>query len=216
MDVFIPTNATMLGSYRDIQYKSIKMITGIRSNANKDSILNHSVGGSFRCFTADQIKSKMTGMGIENGYLCDDCPNHHHKGFDEVPQLETLIKRNATDIFKVKTNTFLKGWRKSEGKWSRIQCTCGENLKLDHITSCHHQTKNKADITTAIREPLSQFLNKVKDFVPIQCPKINFFASQRPSDTQNLDREYHQQGPVIKKICAQLRQIKIHVLNTFD
>ena len=85
MDVFIPTNKSMYEAYRTIQYRSVKLIAGIKSNPSKDRILDEYAGSSFKCFTADSIKSKMDNMGINNGYLCSDCNNHQYKAFDDVP-----------------------------------------------------------------------------------------------------------------------------------
>ena len=130
--------------------------------------------------------------------LCKHCTNHQYPPSSTQIPLVTLAKLGATKIFKLKADTWLKGWRRNDQgaknvsavatrdkktpKWTKVVCSCGERLTIEHVASCPRQQIHRYNLEQSTGKQLNYFLTKAKQFQPTPPPPSAFTRTRHYSD----------------------------------
>ena len=111
MEAFISDSESVYQSYRDLYYKSINLLTKVTQKVQKDVILNEAIGHRFECFVSNKIADKLRNLDIQQDPRCTKCHQHQWTPHNHIPQIETLLSLEALDLFKLKTDSLLRGWK---------------------------------------------------------------------------------------------------------
>ena len=106
----------------DLYYHALKMLMNVKQNIQKERTLALAVGAPWTCYLSNRAKTLHEKLKIMLPTPCENeaCSAHHNLRPDHQLPIIKCLKANAINVFKLKANCSMLGWRKDpDGTFNR-------------------------------------------------------------------------------------------------